>query len=127
MKGILKKYMLIKWWIPLMLFMLASFVFLLLISSTNDVWISLSDYFMLTTIILLFIAGVWQLIKGKWYLGLMQLFTLFAGIVGLFVVVTFMSMLGPDTNTFAANRFLWFQKMENCRLPSPEKQNKTLI
>jgi hypothetical protein len=51
----------------------------------------------------LLIAGIWQLIKGKWYLGLLQLGVLFVGIVGLIFISTFMSMFGPDTDTFADN------------------------
>jgi len=100
---ILKKYILQKWWLPLLLFILSSLVFLILIPSTNTILLDLSDYFFLFTVILLLNAGIWQLIKGKWYFGLLQLGSLFVGVVGLIIIATFMSMFGPDTDTFADN------------------------
>jgi len=112
---LLKKYILKKWWLPVFLFILSSLIFVLLISSTNDILLSISDFFLLFTILILLIAGIWQLIKGKWYLGLLQLGTLFVGIVGLIFLATFMSMYGPDTDTFADNLKL----PENVKLEKP--------
>ncbi|WP_158977220.1 hypothetical protein [Cellulophaga sp. L1A9] len=99
----LKKYILQKWWLPLILFLLSALTFRIFISSTDKTLLNLSDSFLLFTICLLLIAGIWQLIKGKVHLGLLQLAILFIGVVGLIIVSTFMSMFGPDTDTFADN------------------------
>lgn len=115
MTELLNIYILKKWWLPLLLFILSSLVFLFLISSTNKTLLNLFDYFFLFTIILLLFAGIWQLIKGKWYLGLLQLGTLFIGVLGLIFISSFMSMFGPDTDTFADNLKL----PENVKLEKP--------
>ena len=103
MTELLKKYILQKWWLPLLLFILSSLIYFILIPSTDNNLLSLSDYFFLFTIVLLLIAGIWQLIKGKWYIGLLQLSVLFIGYAGLIFVITLMSLFGPDTDTFADN------------------------
>ncbi|WP_282144302.1 hypothetical protein [Cellulophaga baltica] len=99
----LKKYVLLRWWLPLILFLLSALIFRILISSTNKTLLNLSDFFLLFTICLLLIAGIWQLIKGKVHLGLLQLGILFIGIVSIIIVSTFTSMFGPDIDTFADN------------------------
>ena len=103
MKEKIKKYVLIKWWIPILPFILAALIFIGLISSTNHLLLNITDYSLLSSVVLLLIAGIWQLIKGKWYLGILQLVVLFFGIAGLIFIATFMSMFGPDTDTFADN------------------------
>ena len=103
MKEFVTKYILKKWWIPFLLFILSSLSVLVLISSTNKILLNISEYFFLFTIILLLIAGFWQLIKGKWYIGILQLGTLFLGVLGIIFIAAFMSMFGPDTDTFADN------------------------
>jgi len=103
MKEKIKKYVLIKWWIPILPFIFTSLIFIGLISSTNHLLLNITDYLLLSSVVLLLIAGILQLIKGKWYLGILQLIVLFFGIVGLIFIATFMSMFGPDTDTFADN------------------------
>lgn len=103
MKEKIKRYVLLKWWIPILPFILAALIFIGLISSTNHLLLNITDYLLLSSVILLLIAGIWQLIKGKWYLGILQLVVLFFGIAGLIFIATFMSMFGPDTDTFADN------------------------
>lgn len=115
MTEFLKKYILKKWWLPFLLFISSSLIFLVLISSTNRTLLNISDYFFLFTIILLLIAGFWQLIKGKWYIGILQLGALFVGVLGLIFISSFMSMFGPDTDTFADNLKL----PENVKLEKP--------
>ena len=115
MTEIFKKYILIKWWIPLLLFIFSSLIFLGLILSTNTILLNISDFFFLFTIFLLLVAGIWQLIKGKWYLGLLQLGTLFVGVIGLIFIATFMTMFGPDTDTFADN----LELPKNVKLEKP--------
>ncbi|WP_348636565.1 hypothetical protein QLS71_015375 [Mariniflexile litorale] len=61
------------------------------------------------------IAGFWQLIKGKWYIGILQLGSLFVGVLGLIFISSFMSMFGPDTDTFADNLKL----PKNVKLEKP--------
>jgi len=115
MKKQLKTYLFEKWWVPLLTFIVSSIFLLSLISSTNDSLLNISDYFYLFTVILLFIAGIWQLLKGKWYLGLLQLGILFIGFVVLIYIATFMTMFGPDTDTFADN----IELPENINLEEP--------
>lgn len=115
MTEFLKKYILKKWWLSFLLFISSSLIFLVLISSTNKTLLNISDYFFMFTIILLLIAGFWQLIKGKWYIGILQLGTLFVGVLGLIFISSFMSMFGPDTDTFADNLKL----PENVKLEKP--------
>jgi hypothetical protein len=115
MTEFLTKYILKKWWIPLLLFILTSLSVLALISSTNKILLNISDYFFLFTFSLLLIAGFWQLIKGKWYIGILQLGTLFIVVLGIIFIASFMSMFGPDTDTFADNLKL----PENVELEKP--------
>ncbi|WP_272150704.1 hypothetical protein [Tenacibaculum aiptasiae] len=106
MKEKIKIYILIKWWIPVLLFILSALIFIGLISSTDYLLSNITNiiaYLLLSSVILLFIAAIWQLIKGKWYLGILQLAVLFLGIKKLIFIITFMSMFGPDTDTFADN------------------------
>ncbi len=103
MSDLLRKYIFQKWWLPLLLFPVSSIIFLLLIPSTDELLLNISDYFFLFTIILLLPAGIWQLISGKWYLGLLQLGVLFIGLAGLIFILTFTTMFGPETDTFADN------------------------
>lgn len=100
---------------PFLMFILSSLSVLLLMSSTNKILLNISDYFFLFTIILLLIAGFWQLIKGKSYIGILQLGTLFVGVLGIIFIGSFMSMFGPDTDTFADNLKL----PENVELDKP--------
>lgn len=101
MKETIKKYTLIKWWIPLLLFVLTSLFFINSISSTNTLLSNISYYLLLSSIIILLIAGIGQLVKGKWYWGLLQLAILFWGIYELIFIAMFISMFGPDTDTFS--------------------------
>ncbi len=97
----LKKYVLQKWWIPWLLFVISILFYVFLVSSTNNTILELLDYSLLFTTTLLLIAGVWQVFKGKWYLGLLQLVTLFIGGFLFIIVSTFMSSLGSEMETFA--------------------------
>ncbi len=84
---LLKKYILQKWWVPLLLFLLSSFIFLILTFSKNQLLLDLSDFFFIFSSVILLIAGTWQLIKGKRHIGLLQLIILLIG----FVLVIFAS------------------------------------
>ncbi|EDP94847.1 hypothetical protein U8527_08005 [Kordia algicida OT-1] len=119
MKAFLKKYIFQKWWFPILLFLISSLFFMMLLASTKKILLFISDYFLLFTFILLLIAGFWQLFRGKWYLGLLQLGALFVGFVILVFVSTFMMMFGPDTDTFADNLKL----PENVKLAYPTDVN----
>lgn len=118
MKQQIKQYFLIKWWIPVLAFVLASLLFVALIASENDFIEKLVNYLLLTTMFLLFVATVWQFIKGKWYWGIVQLSTLFLGI-GFIFISSIYTRLGPDNDTFADQLKL----PENVKLEYPQNMD----
>ena len=103
MINFIKKYVLQKWWVPILFFCIFAIFSLLLIASTNNLLYRIVDYSFLFFICLLLIAGIWQLISGKWYIGLLQLATLVIGIVGLGIIISLITFFGPDIDVFADN------------------------
>jgi len=66
----LKKYLIRKWWIPVLLFILSIFLFLgnYLFPETD-----FSFYLMISAGFILFLAGIWQFFAGSKFMGVLQL------------------------------------------------------
>lgn len=103
MKESIKKYVLINSWLPIFYFIFGAFIFVGLTSSTNHLLVSISDYLLLSSALILLVTGIWQITKGNRYYGVLQLGVLLFGISGLAFIVTFISLFGADTDTFADN------------------------
>ncbi|MFD2915483.1 hypothetical protein [Psychroserpens luteus] len=69
MTDLLKKYLLIKWWFPLLFFLISCLTLYLTIGWTNRI---ISEYFFWLTAVILFISTIWQFTDGKWYLSILQ-------------------------------------------------------
>lgn len=123
MRDSIKKYMLVKWWVPILPFLLTALLFVYLLLSTNEVLVKISDYSLLLCVLILLIAGIWQLVKGKWYLAIIQIAILILGIIGVLYLSMFLSFFGPDTDTFSDN----LKIPENITIESPlESRSATL-
>lgn len=113
MNELIKKYIVNKWWFPTTIF----FILVILYFITTSIEIIPSYLFIIIGIILLFIAGIIQLFNRKWLAGILNLglscFTLFIIVAFL---ISFMTMFGPDTDTFA----------DNLELPKNIKLNKPI-
>ncbi len=113
MSKLIKKYIIEKWWFPTAIF----FILVMLYLMTSNIEIIPSYLFIICGIMFLSIAGTIQLFNKKWLAGILNLglscFTLFIMIALLLSVMT---MFGPDTDTFA----------DNLELPKNVKLNKPI-
>ena len=101
MRETLKIYILEKWWIPVLSFIAFCIPYCLSLFSTSNTLVTISGYIFIFGIFVLLAAGIWQVIKGKWYWGVIQLGALLAGIFFLIVISTIASISGPDRDTFS--------------------------
>ncbi|WP_018343622.1 hypothetical protein [Cytophaga aurantiaca] len=109
MKELLKKYLLTKWWLPMLIFFVASLLYAcFFFLPFNKISQLVPVSFILFRILglLLFFAAVWQFINGKWYWGILQLFTLLSGVAAI-IFISYISLVlsvfGPSTDGFASN------------------------
>jgi len=113
MDELIKKYIIEKWWLPPTVF----FVLIILYLITSNIEIIPSYLFVVFGIMFLSLAGIIQLFKKKWLAGILNLglscFTLFIMVT---LLLSFMSIFGPDTDTFA----------DNLELPKNVKLNKPI-
>lgn len=101
MREFIKKYLLEKWWIPLLMFVLGISILGAPFSYSKIALQNFLNYYILFTILLLLISSVWQLIIGKWYWGVIQLLVILVGSATLVSIASYVSIFGPDTDFFA--------------------------
>lgn len=101
MKVILRKYLFVKWWLPIILFVLASIIYILSLANTHKIINQIIDCTLLTSIVLLVSATIWQIVKSNTTKYIIQGSVLVLGFIVLSFVSSFMMMFGPDTDTFA--------------------------
>lgn len=101
MKDLVKKYLLMKWWFPILMFFSGVFIFGSLMTSTNINILKVASYLLFANIVLFLVLCIWQFFKGKWYWGVLQFVILCVGIFATMFITTFALMFGPDTDTFA--------------------------
>jgi len=89
MKNLLKKYLLIKWWIPTLLFGISILLFIK----------NYSIFFLLISGLILFVSSIWQLFKGSKTTGVLQMLILTTPILLFgFMMVIFSGMMDrPDS------------------------------
>jgi hypothetical protein len=102
MTELLKKYLLLKWWFPLLLFGISAFLFISdLIFSNTD----FGFYILILSGIILFIASIWQLFKGKKIIGFLQLSILVTPFLFLgFMIYLFAGMMNKPDGELALDR-----------------------
>ena len=95
MTRILKKYLVVKWWIPILLFGIAIILF---ISGTILPNTAFGFYTLVFFGIVLLVSSIWQLFKGKVVIGFLQLSILVVPVlsVGLMVYLFAGIMNKPD-------------------------------
>lgn len=103
MKYTLKKYIFDKWWIPIIIFILISIIYISSLTSTNQILIRIIDNSLIASGILIIIAAIWQFLRGHNFLGVVQIGFLIFAFLGISFVTSFMMMFGPDTDVFADN------------------------
>lgn len=112
MNELIKKYIIEKWWFPPTIF----FVLIILYLITTSIEIIPSYLFIVVGIMFLSLAGIIQLFNKKWLAGILNLGLSF---LTLFIMValllSFMTMFGPDTDTFADN----LELPKNVKLNNP--------
>ena len=96
MTELLKKYLVIEWWIPILFFGISIFLFL------SDMILSNTDfgfYILILSGLILFISTIWQLFKGKKLVALLQFSILIIPILFFgFMLVVFAGMMNkPDS------------------------------
>lgn len=101
MKILLQKYLFERWWLSIVFFILISIIYVFSLGSTHNKINQIIDWTLLSSGMILLIAMIWQLIKGKACIYVMQGGVLMFGFIGLSVITSFMMMFGPDTDTFA--------------------------
>ncbi len=113
MNKLIKKYIIEKWWFPTAIF----FVFIILYFITSSIEIIPSYLFIISGIIFLSLSGTIQLFNKKWLAGILNLgLSCFALFIMVVLMLSFISMFGPDTDTFA----------DNLELPKNVKLNKPI-
>lgn len=97
-------------WISTVFFLLMCLFYIMLPCDVNKILLRISDFLFLSSLILLLITSIRQLIKGKWYWGILQLIALFVGLV----MVMFMMAL-------------WLHINPNCFPNDPELFQNTIF
>jgi hypothetical protein len=102
MTELLKKYLVIEWWIPILFFGISIFLFL------NDIILSNTDfglYLLIFSGFVLLISTIWQLFKGKKLVALLQFTILMIPILFLgFILVVFAGMMDKPDGELALDR-----------------------
>ncbi len=96
MTELLKKYLVIEWWIPVLLFIISIFLFL-----NTD----FGFYILIFSGFLLFISTIWQLFKGKKLIALLQFSILIIPMLFFgFMIYLFAGMMDKPDGELAVNR-----------------------
>ena len=102
MTDILKKYILTKWWLPILLFGISIILFI------SDIILTNSDFGFYTLLlfgILLLISAAWQFFKGKLVIGFFQLSILTTPILFFgFMIYLFTGMMNKPKGKVALDR-----------------------
>lgn len=102
MTEILKKYLVTEWWIPVLFFLISVFLFF------TDIILSNTDfgfYILVLSGFLLFISIIWQLLKGKKLIALLQFFILIIPISLFgFMIYIFAGMMNKPDGELAIER-----------------------
>lgn len=123
---ILKKYLVIKWWIPLLLLGVS---FILFIKDTILPNTNFSLYLLLFSALILFISSIWQLFKGSKIIGFLQFSvlvipTLFFG----FMIYLFAEMMyKPDSKLALKNIEPVIKEKTDLTIPKEFEILKNLI
>jgi len=112
MINLIRKYIIEKWWIPTIVFIISIILFF----ATSSIEIVPSYLIVLFGLVFLFLGGVLQIFSKKWLAGILNLGLTFSAVflIGIFTL-SFMVMFEPDTDTFADNLKL----PENVKLEKP--------
>ena len=102
MTELLKKYLVIKWWIPLLFFGISFIIFITgIILPNTDFGFNLFAF----SILILIISSIWQIIKGKKKTGFALLSTALTPIFGIvFMVYLFAGTMNKPDGELALNR-----------------------
>tara|TARA_R110002050_G_scaffold299255_1_gene464326 strand:+ start:2942 stop:3574 length:633 start_codon:yes stop_codon:yes gene_type:complete len=102
MTELLKKYLVIKWWIPLLLFGTSIFIF---INGTIFPNTDFGFYVLISSGFILLISSIWQVFKGKKTIALLQFSILIIPILFFgFMVYLFAGMMDKPNGELAIDR-----------------------
>lgn len=126
MNELLKKYLLIKWWFPILLFGISLFLFI------NDIILPSNDFGFLTLIfagLILLISSIWQLFKGKKIIGLLQFFILVIPtlLFGIMIYIFAGIMDKPDSKLALENIEPLIKEKTDLVIPKEYEILKNLI
>lgn len=94
---ILRKYLFEKWWIPIVIFILTSIIYIVSLKSRNDFLNQIIDLTLISSIAILLIATIWQYLKGNTFPVLIQGCILIFGFLGMSLITTFTMTFSSDT------------------------------
>ena len=99
---ILKKYLVVKWWLPLLFFVIS---FILFISDTIFPNTNFGLYLFAFSSLILLISSIWQIIKGKKKIGFALLSTLLTPLFALgFIVYLFAGTMNKPDEKLSVER-----------------------